>query len=132
MSLDDEEWEQWLKNVIESGGLPFLSEHLINQSSNEDQMSRIPQALFPRMMDAARAGNWRDIPETFHDMLRRTLECETPIGRDAYASANPQDTISRTSRPQNASAASQWRRPYSSLSLARSEGRSDRTAQPGA
>ncbi|KAJ8126533.1 hypothetical protein O1611_g7103 [Lasiodiplodia mahajangana] len=39
----EEEWEQWLKNAIDSGEFPFLTDP--NQQPNDTDM--IPQALFP-------------------------------------------------------------------------------------
>lgn len=51
----EEEWEQWLKNAIESGQFPFLTDP--NQQPSDTSM--IPQALFPpNMLSAARAGRW--------------------------------------------------------------------------
>ncbi|TDZ66143.1 hypothetical protein CTRI78_v003198 [Colletotrichum trifolii] len=81
MSTDlDEEWEQWLKNVIESGELPYIT-HL-TQGSVDDAAA--PQSMFPpRMLVAARAGQWEDIPEFLHDAIRRILESREPdIGED--------------------------------------------------
>ncbi|KAI4864993.1 hypothetical protein F4820DRAFT_312494 [Hypoxylon rubiginosum] len=72
----DEEWEQWLKNAIESGELPFLTEQIVHQSNN---VTLIPQTLFPpRMLSAARAGQWDDIPDFLHGILRYALENEAP------------------------------------------------------
>ncbi|KAL2023500.1 hypothetical protein VTK56DRAFT_2496 [Thermocarpiscus australiensis] len=69
----DEEWENWLKYAIESGELPHVA----------DQIARFPGArntltaddIFPpRMMAAARAGHWDEIPEFLRDMIRQALE----------------------------------------------------------
>ncbi|KAI0144552.1 hypothetical protein GGR57DRAFT_325678 [Xylariaceae sp. FL1272] len=63
----EEEWEQWLKNAIDSGEFPFLTD-------TNGGASLIPQALFPpRMLSAARANRWNEIPEFLHDIMRRTL-----------------------------------------------------------
>ncbi|ORY54568.1 uncharacterized protein BCR38DRAFT_316024, partial [Pseudomassariella vexata] len=102
----DEEWEQWLKNAIDSGELPFLSEQILQQSND---LMLIPQALFPpRMLSAARSGDWQDIPEFLHDMLRRTLETEA-------ATANNASSTSGASPSRHAY--SPWRRTYSDLRL---------------
>ncbi|KAH7027523.1 uncharacterized protein B0I36DRAFT_351043 [Microdochium trichocladiopsis] len=70
----DEDWEQWLKNAIESGELPFLTDQIL---SRPDNPTPVPQALFPpRMLSAARAGNWHEIPDFLHGILRCTLESE--------------------------------------------------------
>ncbi|RYO89783.1 hypothetical protein DL766_002630 [Monosporascus sp. MC13-8B] len=128
----DEEWEQWLKNAIDSGELPFLAEHLLQQSNDA---TRIPQIFFPpQMLSAARAGQWQDIPEFLHDMLRRTIATESGTGSLAPpSSASP-------SNPALSGNASNFRRAYSELRLPvgdaatsnTSDVRLQRTARPGA
>ncbi|KAF4989168.1 hypothetical protein FDECE_14792 [Fusarium decemcellulare] len=73
----DEEWEQWLKNAIETGELStYLSDQIFRGS---DSSSIVPAALFPPgLLSTARAGHWDEIPESLHPMLRRTLESEDP------------------------------------------------------
>lgn len=72
----DEEWEQWLKNAIETGELGVLNEQL---SRGSDSTTIIPAALFPPgLLSTARAGHWHEIPESFHPVLRRTLDSEDP------------------------------------------------------
>lgn len=128
----EEEWEQWLKSAIDSGALPFLSE-----VSDPATATLIPQALFPpRMLSAARAGEWDQVPEFLHDMLRRTLQTE------AEAQENSQARIEGSARSvRNILGSSSWRRSYSGLSLPHGDGgtntssdsvRYNRTAQPGA
>ncbi|KAH7256317.1 uncharacterized protein FTOL_01260 [Fusarium torulosum] len=69
----DEEWEQWLKNAIESGEMNFLNEHHIFHESD------IPATSFPpSLLSAARAGQWNEIPESLHRILRQTLQSEDP------------------------------------------------------
>jgi hypothetical protein len=75
----DEEWEQWLKNAVESG---ILSEDMTERSFRRlfepTTTSIVPAGLIPvGMVSAARAGRWADIPEFLHPLLRRTLESET-------------------------------------------------------
>jgi hypothetical protein len=127
----DEEWEQWLKNAIENGQLPFLSQHLLRQS---DDRTLIPTALFPpRMLTAARAGQWHEVPEFLHEMLRQTLESES--------TATDNETSSRRSASEphrDYLSSSLFRRTYSDLRLPVGDGgagtgsRLHRTAQPGA
>jgi len=90
----DEDWEQWLKNAIESGELPFLTEQILSRSDNP---SPVPQAaLFPpRMLSAARAGNWQDIPDFLHGILQRTLDNE----RTARNIARHRQMVSLDNRP---------------------------------
>ncbi|KAI1459520.1 hypothetical protein F4805DRAFT_65223 [Annulohypoxylon moriforme] len=109
----DEEWELWLKNAIESGELPFLTEQIVRESNN---VALIPQALFPpRMLSAARAGSWGDIPDFLHGVLRYALENEAP--RRAQESSNRSSArIAQESVPRRSS-----RRDYSDLRLPSSD-----------
>jgi hypothetical protein len=123
----DEEWELWLKNAMESGELPFLAEHIF-QSTNEPSL--VPQALFPpRMLSAARAGQWHEIPESLHDMIRMTLGTENPERTEERPATVDYETPGEPS-PVWARAApiarrqlelhmnsTRWRRNYSSLRI---------------
>lgn len=72
----DEEWELWLKNAIETGELGLLNEQL---SRGTTSSTIVPAALFPPgLLSSARAGRWHEIPESFHSVLRRTLDSEDP------------------------------------------------------
>ncbi|KAI0178797.1 hypothetical protein GGR52DRAFT_273211 [Hypoxylon sp. FL1284] len=73
----DEEWEQWLKNALESGELSPLPEQLAAESGGS-QLSDRRMVLPPRMLVAARAGHWDDVPDFLHDVVRYALERETP------------------------------------------------------
>lgn len=125
----DEEWEQWLKNIVDSGELPFLSES-IRLSSDPAAAALIPQALLPpRMVSAARAGQWDEVPEFLHDILRRTLETEVDTTENSPpaiegSARSVRDILSTVS----------WRRRYSGLSLPVGDGATtnSRTAQPRA
>ncbi|KAI2603909.1 uncharacterized protein GGS25DRAFT_525186 [Hypoxylon fragiforme] len=139
----DEEWEQWLKNAIESGELPFLTEQIVRESNN---LTLTPQTLFPpRMLNAARAGHWGEIPDFLHGVLRYALENEplsrgqesptpnrgqeslTPISGERPSQrssgdilqrlylARERETRERETRERN------WRRNYSDLRLPASE-----------
>lgn len=144
-SLDDD-WEQWLKNAIDSGELPFLSGQIPQQSAN---LSLLPQALFPpRILSAARAGQWSEVPEFLHDMLRRTLESETttpsssespaPETASSHSQLGPLASAYERQLSEARAANSQWRRTYSDLRLPDGGNnttdnlRLHRTAQPGA
>ncbi|KAI1147194.1 hypothetical protein F4825DRAFT_471777 [Nemania diffusa] len=129
----EEEWEQWLKNAIESGEFPFLTDP--NQQPNDTNL--IPQALFPpNMLSAARAGRWEGIPDWLHDIIRRTIEPErTPRNTQTAVQSTEQGSIESIIER-----LSGWRRPYADVRLlvdgeSRSnttEVRLQRTAQPGA
>ncbi|KAI8623968.1 hypothetical protein F5Y19DRAFT_341858 [Xylariaceae sp. FL1651] len=131
----EEEWEQWLKNAIDSGEFPFLTD----PSQQPSDTSLIPQALFPpRMLSAARADRWHEIPEFLHDIIRRTVELErvpeepsVPPTSESRSSGSIESILERLAN---------WRRPYSDIRLPASDNsrnsatevRLQRTAQPGA
>ncbi|KAI2630363.1 hypothetical protein GGS26DRAFT_107669 [Hypomontagnella submonticulosa] len=126
----DEEWEQWLKNAIESGELPFLTEQFVREST---AITLVPQALFPpRMLSAARAGQWHEIPDFLHGVLRYALENEAP-GRDHEPSASSERPSGRTVVPGPQSNSSPGpnrrtlRRDYSTLRLPAAEPSPNRT-----
>ena len=75
----DEEWEQWLKDAIESGELALLSEQMTQQMVSRASDAIVPAALIPpQMLSSARNGQWADIPDVLHPLLQRTLEAERP------------------------------------------------------
>ncbi|KAI0126562.1 hypothetical protein BJ170DRAFT_411186 [Xylariales sp. AK1849] len=139
----DDEWEQWLKNAMESGHIPFpheVSDELLRHSTDSSALV-IAQALFPpHLLGAARAGQWEEVPESLHDILRRTLETERSPANDHNDSPAPEATSSRSARDY-LNTSSSWRRTYSDLRLPVGDGgtntnseslRYHRTAQPGA
>ncbi|KAI0452508.1 hypothetical protein F5B21DRAFT_333802 [Xylaria acuta] len=135
----EREWEQWLKNAIDSG--EFAS--LMDPNQQQGDTNLIPQALFPpNMLNAARAGRWDGIPDWLRDIMRQTIELErTP--------RNSQTPVLVPPTPQSRSPGSMesiferlanWRRSYPDLRLpengesrsSAAEVRVQRTAQPGA
>ncbi|KAI0474655.1 hypothetical protein F4859DRAFT_75659 [Xylaria cf. heliscus] len=135
----EREWEQWLKNAIDSG--EFAS--LMDPNQQQGDTNLIPQALFPpNMLNAARAGRWDGIPDWLRDIMRQTIELErTP--------RNSQTPVQVLPTPQSRSPGSMesiferlanWRRAYPDLRLPENgeghnnatEVRVQRTAQPGA
>ncbi|GAP88784.1 hypothetical protein SAMD00023353_1202150 [Rosellinia necatrix] len=133
----EDEWEQWLKNAIESGEFPFLTD----PSQQPSDTNLIPQALIPpNMLSMARAGRWDEIPGWLHDIIRRTIELErTPRNARAHAPPTP-PTRSSGSMESIFERLANRRRPYSDMRLptggdSRSSAagvRLQRTAQPGA
>lgn len=90
----DEEWEQWFKNAMEAGQIP----HLTEQISSRYTTAVLPARVFPpAMISNARAGRWDDVPDFLHDVLRRTLEAESPHRRpvDGGSEAGESRTSSR-------------------------------------
>ncbi|EQL03512.1 hypothetical protein OCS_00783 [Ophiocordyceps sinensis CO18] len=119
----DEEWEQWLKHVIETGELTIITEQMTEQMSRRSNSSSsvIPAALIPpTMFSEARAGHWADIPEFLQPVLRRTLEAEE--ANRAQAPPRPPVPSSSSSRRMVANDQTRvrvpWpRRTYSDLRL---------------
>ena len=72
----DEEWEQWLKEAVEAGGLPFIQP----PSGTTTGPTRDTAALHPRLLNAARSGQWHQIPEFLHDLVRRHIEAQQRSG----------------------------------------------------
>ncbi|KAH8813292.1 hypothetical protein F5884DRAFT_670332 [Xylogone sp. PMI_703] len=73
----DEEWEQWLKEAAEAGGLPLIAPDL-RLSPNANLPGTRPATetfpLHPRVLNAARLGQWQQIPDFLHDMVRQNIE----------------------------------------------------------
>ncbi|TRX88751.1 hypothetical protein FHL15_010321 [Xylaria flabelliformis] len=135
----EREWEQWLKNAIDSG--EFAS--LMDPNQQHGDTNLIPQALFPpNMLNAARAGRWDGIPDWLRDVMRQAIELErTPRNSQTSISAlptppgqSPRSVESIFERLAN------WRRSYPDIRLPENgeshnnatEVRVQRTAQPGA
>jgi hypothetical protein len=73
----DEEWEQWLKDAVEAGGIPFLSSDLspnANIPGTRPASIQETQAMHPRVLNAARLGQWHMIPDFLHDIVRQNIE----------------------------------------------------------
>ncbi|KAI0849659.1 hypothetical protein F5Y00DRAFT_55993 [Daldinia vernicosa] len=129
----DEEWEQWLKNAIEAGEFPFLTEQMVRESN----VALIPQALFPPgMLSAARAGRWQEIPDFLHSVLRYALDNETP-NQDNTSTSEERSSV-RSLQSYLSGNRRNLRRNYSGLrlpaseaSVATSEVRLQRTTQSG-
>lgn len=135
----DEEWEQWLKNAIDSGELPFLSNQTMQQQQQSPAFARNPQLVpVSHFLNAARAGQWNAIPPAFRELLRRTVAGESA----AAPLLEPASLAPRSAVPSQQSAP--WRRTVSNLRLPVGEGSSsssnassetvrlNRTAQPNA
>lgn len=81
----DEEWEQWLKNAIETGILRAdMSERTFRDLLGS---SRVPRNIIPpTMLSAARAGQWSEIPELAHPFIRAAMHNEDAIMVGNYIS----------------------------------------------
>ncbi|KAM0255119.1 hypothetical protein ACHAQJ_006123 [Trichoderma viride] len=121
----DEEWEQWLKNAIESGELALLTERMTDEMLGQSQSSNsMAASLLPDgMLHMARAGQWSEIPEFLQPLLRRT------VGNESSARNEPILTSATRSTLQSAPDHIPWpRRTYSDLRL---PGADSSTSQSG-
>lgn len=111
----DEEWEQWFKSAFERG-------ELFDMRDNGMAMARsysIPSDLIPpNMLGTARAGQWSEIPELFHDMLRRILDAERTIdAAESEASASAASRAQNAAQQHSSQLAGWARRSHSELRL---------------
>jgi hypothetical protein len=79
----DEEWEQWLKNVIERGELIGLADHIVRATGVPSlpgfapaPPALNPDTMPPRLMTAARNGHWEHIPDFLRPMMEQVLDSE--------------------------------------------------------
>lgn len=68
----DEEWEEWLKDAVEAGGIPFLSPNANVPGTRP--ASDGTSAMHPRLLNAARLGQWQQIPDFLHSLVRQNVE----------------------------------------------------------
>ncbi|KAK8075224.1 hypothetical protein PG997_009887 [Apiospora hydei] len=133
----DEEWEQWLKNAIDSGELPFLSGQTMQQSPT---LARHQQQIpVTHVLNAARAGQWNAVPPSIREQLmRRTLASEVAAADAGMPALEPS---SSTTAPRNSvpPQPTSWRRTVGNLRLPVGEASSGTstetvrlTAQPNA
>jgi hypothetical protein len=80
----DEEWEQWLKDAVEAGGLPFLSSDLSPNANIPGTRPAIESpAMHPRLLNAARLGQWQQIPDFLRNIVRQNIEANNRRMEDA-------------------------------------------------
>lgn len=79
----DEEWEQWLKNVMEIGELTDPDGRTIGApgvfslpGSAPVPPALNPDTMPPRLMAAARNGHWEHIPDFLRPMMEQVLDSE--------------------------------------------------------
>jgi hypothetical protein len=134
-ALIDEEWEQWFKNVVESGELSSIVVSVLQRPNHDDDDTRHdmpPTRLFPpSMLETARAQRWHEIPDFLHDAIRCALEMEA--AGESGAATPSETSTSRATRlpPMPRSGLYAWpsRRSFSDLRL---PGSNQRTAPPPA
>lgn len=108
----DEEWEQWLKDAVEAGGLPFLSSDLsLNANIPGTRPATDSAAMHPRLLNAARLGQWQQIPDFLQTIVRQNIETNNLRAELEQASNNV-----RSGLDQSQSSPSPRTRPSSSAS----------------
>lgn len=71
----DEEWEPLLKDAVEAGGTPFSSSNLTpNANIPGTRPANESLAMHPRLLNAARLGQWEQIPDSLHNGVRQNIE----------------------------------------------------------
>ncbi|PHH66306.1 hypothetical protein CDD81_7899 [Ophiocordyceps australis] len=86
---DEEDWEYWLKQALESGDLA-----IITGQSNDQVFRRVtsgssimPAALIPPdVLDRARAGQWEGIPDLIRPILRHAIDGEDEYRNSSFIS----------------------------------------------
>jgi hypothetical protein len=105
----DEEWEQWLKDAVEAGGLPFLSSDLSpNANIPGTRPATESPAMHPRLLNAARLGQWQQIPDVLHNLVRQNMEANARRLEDAAVAPTTPAGASSTASTPTSSASSFW------------------------
>jgi hypothetical protein len=75
----DAEWEQWLKDAAEAGILPSLPQQNFLPSNSQRASAQTSAApVPPRLLNSARLGQWHEIPEFLHSVIRQSLNAQSP------------------------------------------------------
>ena len=85
----DEEWEQWLKDALETGGFPGVADAIAEGGwPGSDMLLPVLTVFPPALLVAAREGRWDEIPEALEPTLRRVVGAEeAPAGRSEESRA---------------------------------------------
>jgi hypothetical protein len=84
----DEEWEQWLKDAAEAGGIPSLADHIFPLPESNVPGQSPSTSMPPRLLNAARLGQWHQIPEFLQVMVRQNIEAHN--SRSEYTPSTEQ------------------------------------------
>jgi len=122
----DEEWEQWLKDAVEAGGIPFLNSDLgLSPHANIPGTRPAPQ----HSMHPTRSGQWNQIPEFLHNIVRQNIEAAN--NRRLEDTSSTASQASSSSYPSRSAPSPRYRAApptTSSSSYTRVDGRQDRLA----
>lgn len=94
----DEEWEQWLKNAIESGELALLTERMTEEMLGQSRSTNtmVASLLPDGMLHMARAGQWSEVPEFLQPLLRRTVSNENSARNEPILTSATRSTLQST------------------------------------
>jgi len=71
----DEAWEQWLKDIAE-GGVP---DDIFSPLQTSIAGQTLPSSTIPpRLLNAGRLGQWHQIPEFLHNLVRENIAVSNP------------------------------------------------------
>jgi hypothetical protein len=94
----DEEWEQWLKDAVEAGGIPFLSPEL---SPNANIPGTRPAAhrptVHPRLFTSR--GQWQEAPDTPPSITRQNTGTSSRRQEETPLNAATASLLSNTASP---------------------------------
>lgn len=95
-TIMDEEWEQWLKDVVEAGSLPFFAPNL---SPNANIPGTRPASNRPTphprpLHSTASSEPWQGPPDFLQFMMRRHTDTNGRRAEDAQPSAAPTISVS--------------------------------------
>jgi len=74
----DEEWESWFKHAVEQGVLDG-GIRLNNVPSTPGGTLTVDDIFPAPMVEAARAGNWEQVPDFLRDMIAQALRVRLPL-----------------------------------------------------
>jgi hypothetical protein len=96
-TIMDEEWEQWLKDAVEAGSLPFFAPDLSPNANipGTRPASNRPTAR-PRAFHSAAAEAWHGPPDFLQFMMRRSTDTNGRRAEDAQPSAAPTSSLSNS------------------------------------
>ncbi|KAL5315083.1 hypothetical protein ACEPPN_017734 [Leptodophora sp. 'Broadleaf-Isolate-01'] len=97
----DEAWEQWLKEAAESGGIPYIPADLSPNANIPGTRPAVENSPMPsRLLNAARMGQWSQIPEALHNVVRQHIEDNNRQLEDAQiGSSTSSHGLTRSTNP---------------------------------
>ncbi|KAK0124049.1 hypothetical protein ONS95_009035 [Cadophora gregata] len=99
-TIMDEAWEQWLKEAAESGGIPYMPTELSPNANIPGTRPAVENSAMPsRLLNAARMGQWSQIPEALHNVVRQHISDNNRRMEDAHLGPTTPSHGSRSANP---------------------------------